>query len=70
MSRKIRTNVTKDYARLALFVYPENKDFLRGKRLRLVNQSSPWSTLASLFFVLISLFLVGIAVFFGYRYYQ
>lgn len=70
MPRRIRTNVSKDYARLALFVFPENKEFLRGKRQRLMNHASAFATLFSLFFVIVSLVLVGVAVFFGYRHYQ
>lgn len=70
MSPKIRTNVSKDYARLALFLFPENKEFLRRKRPQLVNTASSQTPLFAMIFVAVSLILIGVATFFGIRHYQ
>ncbi|MCA9914976.1 MAG: DUF3592 domain-containing protein [Anaerolineae bacterium] len=70
MARNIRTNVSKDYARLALYLFPENKEFLRGKRPQLVNNASNRTPFFSLLFIAASLILIGVTLFFGIRYIQ
>ncbi len=70
MPRNIRANVSKDYARLALFLFPENKEFLRGKRSQLVNNASSRTSVTAIFLIVVSMILIAAAIFFGIRYYQ
>lgn len=67
---RLRTAVDKSYLSLALYLHPDNKLFLRGKRDQIANAPGTASQRFSLVFVIIGLLILAMAIFQGVRYWQ
>ncbi|MAU08600.1 MAG: hypothetical protein CL607_02170 [Anaerolineaceae bacterium] len=67
---RLRTAVDKSYLSVALYLHPDNKLFLRGKRDQVANAPGSASQRFSFVLVMIGLLIFAMAIYHGVRYWQ